>query len=49
MGYNRGGTRRSARLKRRRRLETRLARKATAEQVPTKENLTDKAKEMAKG
>jgi hypothetical protein len=44
MGYNRGGTRRTARLKRRKRLETRLARKAAAD----KEGLTGKVKGMAK-
>ncbi len=48
MGYNRAGTQRKAHLKRRKRLETRLARKAAAEQVTTKESLTDKVKGMAK-
>jgi hypothetical protein len=48
MGYNRGGTRRTARLKRRKRLETRLAQRAAAEQASAKEGLTGKVKEMAK-
>jgi len=48
MGYNRGGTERKARMKRRKRLETRLARKAAAKQAPSKENLTDKVKGMPK-
>lgn len=47
MGYNRGGTRRTARLKRRKLMEKRLARKASAEQVPTKKTLTDKVKGRA--
>jgi hypothetical protein len=36
MGYNRGGTRRTARMKRRKRMENRLAQKAAAEKVPAK-------------
>ncbi len=48
MGYNRGGTERKARMKRRKRLEARLARKTAAEHVPTKESLTEKGKGMAK-
>jgi hypothetical protein len=48
MGYNRGGTQRKARLKRRKRLETRLARKSATDQVPTKESLTNNVKEIAK-
>ena len=48
MGYNRGGTRRTARLKRRKRLENRLALKAAAEQVTAKESPTDKVKGIAK-
>jgi hypothetical protein len=45
MGYNRGGTRRTARLKRRKRLETRLAKKAATEQATANKGkgLTDKA------
>lgn len=49
MGYNRGGTERKARLKRRKRLETRLTKRAAAEQAAAgKESLTGKVKEMAK-
>jgi hypothetical protein len=33
MGYNRSGVRRTARMKRRKRLETRLAQKAAAEKT----------------
>jgi hypothetical protein len=48
MGYNRGGTERKARMRRRKRLETRLAQKTAAEQDSSKGSLTDKVKGMAK-
>jgi hypothetical protein len=48
MGYNRGGTRRTARLKRRKRLEQRLAEREAASAKPEKPSLTQKVKEIAK-
>lgn len=48
MGYNRGGARRTARLKRRKRLENKLAEKAAASEAPKKESLTQKVKDIAK-
>jgi hypothetical protein len=48
MGYNRSGDRRTARMKRRKKLENRLAQKAAASEAPQKESVTHKVKEMAK-
>lgn len=48
MGYNRSGVRRTAKMKRRKKLENRLAKKAAATEAPEKESLTHKVKEMAK-
>ena len=48
MGYNRSGVRRTARMKRRKRLEMRLAQKAAASETPEKESLTHKVTEIAK-
>ena len=49
MGYNRSGVRRTARMKRHKQLEARLAKKAAASETPAKESLTHKVKELAKG
>src|SRR6516162_9217044 len=48
MGYNRSGVRRTARMKRRKKLEARLAQKAAPSEAPQKESLAHKVKEMAK-
>jgi hypothetical protein len=51
MGYNRSGVRRTARLKRRKRFEQRLAEKAAANQPAPESHpagLVDKVKDMAK-
>jgi len=47
MGYNRGGKRRTARLRRRKRLENRLAEKMAAAEAPKKETLGQKVKHLA--
>ena len=49
MGYNRAGDQRRARLKRRRREEARLARKANGETQPEAAGLAGKVKDLAKG
>ena len=47
MGYNRGGARCTARLRRRKRLENRLARKTGNSESPPRESLGQKVKHMA--
>ncbi|HTU19018.1 MAG TPA: hypothetical protein VMG10_13235 [Gemmataceae bacterium] len=47
MGYNRGGARRTKRLRRRKRLENRLAQQRSEQEAPPKENLGQKVKHMA--
>lgn len=47
MGYNRGGARRTARLRRRKRLENRLAQKMGATEAPPSESLGQKVKHLA--
>lgn len=47
MGYNRGGKRRTARLRRRKRLENRLAQKMSASAAPPSESLGQKVKHLA--
>jgi hypothetical protein len=46
MGYNRGGVRRTARLRRRKRLENRLAQKMRGTEAPP-ENLGQKVRHLA--
>lgn len=47
MGYNRGGARRTARLRRRKRLENRLVRKVSGNESPPREGLGQKVKHLA--
>lgn len=47
MGYNRSGTRRTARLKRHKREMERLARKAAAEEAGQNEGIVAKVKHLA--
>ena len=47
MGYNRGGRRRTARLRRRKRLENRLAQKKSQSESPPRESLGQKGKHVA--
>jgi len=47
MGYNRGGRRRTARLRRRKRLESRLAKKMNGSESPRQESLGQKVKHLA--
>lgn len=47
MGYNRGGKRRTARLRRRKRLENRLAQKMSQSESPSPESLGQKVKHLA--
>jgi hypothetical protein len=47
MGYNRGGARRTARLRRRKRLENRLAQKMSGGESPAQESLGQKVKHLA--
>ena len=47
MGYNRGGKRRTARLRRRKRLENRLAQKMSQSESPAPESLGQKIKHVA--
>ena len=47
MGYNRGGARRTARLRRRKRLENRLAKKRSRSESPPQESLGQKVKHLA--
>jgi hypothetical protein len=50
MGYNRSGVRRTARMKRHKRLQQRLAERAsTVGEAPKKEGLTQKVKDLATG
>lgn len=47
MGYNRGGKRRTARLRRRKRLENRLAQRVNPSESPPPESLGQKMKHLA--
>jgi hypothetical protein len=49
MGSNRSGVRRTARMKRHKQLQARLAAKAAASETPQTESLAAKVKGLAKG
>jgi hypothetical protein len=49
MGSNRSGVRRTARMKRHKQLQARLAAKAAASETPQPESLAAKVKGLAKG